>query len=231
MNYKKNIILFLSLILIIFSGKSQQLVPTETKALMEIYVTDFSDKPLAKETIIFVGTNNKSKISATTDNSGKVKILLPEGDVYDVKYRDFTEQINYSKVEIPAELGAFTYQLNIKFEPGKVYTLKNVNFETSKANLTPNSYTALNDLVGALKDNPAMTIEIAGHTDNIGTDETNLILSQDRANAVMKYLVTKGISQTRLTAKGYGASQPIASNDTEEGRKQNRRTEVRIIKQ
>jgi len=229
---KTNLTIFFFLFLLIsLQIKSQQLLPTETKALMEISVTNFSGKPLAKETIIFVGTKNKSKISVTTDNSGKAKVLLPEGDVYDVKYRDFTEQVNYSQVKIPTELGAFTYQLKIKFEPGKVYTLKNVNFETAKANLTTNSYSALDDLVGALKDNPAMEIEIAGHTDNIGTDETNLTLSQERANTVMKYVISKGVSQNRLTAKGYGASQPIVSNDTEEGRKQNRRTEVRIIKQ
>ncbi len=222
----------LTIILFVFVttiGKSQQLTPTETKALMEISVTNFSDKPLQKETIVFEGSKNKTKISAITDASGKAKVLLPEGDTYNVKYRDFMEQVNYSKVEIPAEPGAFTYQLKIKFEPEKVYTLKNVNFETAKANLTANSYPALNDFVGALKDIPTMIIEIAGHTDNIGSDETNLTLSQERANAVMKYIISKGIASNRITAKGYGATQPIASNDNEEGRKQNRRTEVRII--
>lgn len=224
-------IIFLFFVLISSQVKSQQLLPTETKALMEISVTNFSGKPQQKETIIFEGKKNKTKISVTTDVNGKGKVLLPEGDTYDVKYRDFMEQVNYSKVEIPTELGTFTYQLTIKFEPDKVYTLKNVNFETGKSTLTTSSYSALNELVGALKDNPPMVIEIAGHTDNIGTDEANLSLSQDRANTVMKHVISKGIASNRISAKGYGATQPIASNDDEEGRKQNRRTEVRIIKQ
>ena len=210
---------------------SQQILPTETKALLEVSVTNFSDKPLPKETIDFVGKRNKTPITVTTNNDGKAKVLLPEGDTYDIKYRDFIEQVNYSQVEIPTELGALTYQLTIKFEPEKVYTLKDVYFETAKATLTQNSYAALNELVGALKDNPTMVIEIAGHTDNVGTTEINKTLSQERANSVMKYLISKGISATRVSAKGYGSSQPIASNDNDEGRQQNRRTEVRIIKE
>jgi len=209
----------------------QKLTPTETKAVLEISVTNFKGGALPNEKIILTGEKNKTKINVTTNNEGKASVLLPEGDTYNIDYRNFTEQVNYSKIKIPTELGAFTYQLNIKFEPDKVFTLKNVNFETAKATLTNSSYTALNELVEALKAKLSMEIEIAGHTDNIGTDETNLKLSQDRANSVVNYLTSKGISKKRLTAKGYGATQPIADNETEEGRKQNRRTEVRIIVQ
>ena len=212
-------------------GFSQQIIPTETKALLDVSVTNFADKPLPKEIIDFVGKKNKTPITVTTDKDGKAKVLLPEGDVYDIKYRDFMEQVNYSQVDIPMELGAMTYQLTIKFEPEKVFTLKNVHFETAKAVLTPNSFDALNELVEALKTNPNMVIEIAGHTDNVGTTETNQILSQERANSVMKYLISNGISASRVSAKGYGSSQTVASNSTEEGRQQNRRTEVRIIKE
>ncbi len=206
-------------------------MPTETKALLEVSVTNFADKPLPKEIIDFVGKRNKTPITVTTDKDGKAKVLLPEGDIYDIKYRDFMEQVNYSQVDIPTELGAMTYQLTIKFEPEKVFTLKNVHFETAKAVLIPNSFDALNELVGALKANPNMVIEIAGHTDNVGTAETNQTLSQERANSVMKYLISKGIVSTRVSAKGYGSSQSVAPNNTEEGRQQNRRTEVRIIKE
>ncbi|MBI5539579.1 MAG: OmpA family protein [Bacteroidia bacterium] len=210
---------------------SQQLTPTETKALLEVSVTNFSGKPLPKEIIDFVGKKNKTPLTVTTDKDGKAKVLLPEGDIYDVKYRDFMEQVNYTQVDIPTELGALTYQLDIKFEPEKVFTLKDVHFETAKATLTSNSFASLNDLVGALKANPTMVIEIAGHTDNVGTDETNNTLSQERANSVMKYLISKGIAANRVSAKGYGSSQSVASNKDEAGRQQNRRTEVRIIKE
>jgi OmpA-OmpF porin, OOP family len=226
----KFILLFFTFSLLIINiSFCQELIPTETKALMEISVTDFSKKPLPNETLVFIGNKTKKEITATTGNDGKTKILLPEGDTYDVKYRDFTEQVNYSKVEIPTKLGVFTYQLNIKFEPDKVFTLKDVHFDTGKATITSSSFPSLNELVGALKAKPTMTIEIAGHTDNVGTPEANQKLSQDRANSVKQYLISKGIATNRLIAKGYGDTQPVADNDNEEGRKQNRRTEVRIV--
>ncbi len=210
---------------------SQETGPTETKALMEITVTDFAGKPLENESLSFVGTKDKKEHACKTGKDGKTKLLLPEGDTYDVKYRDLIEEVNYSKVEIPAEIGAFTYQLTIKYEPEKVFTLKDVHFETGKATLTVNSYPALNDLVGAMKTKSSMEIEIAGHTDNVGSPEANQKLSEGRANSVKQYLVSKGISPARVIAKGYGDTQPVADNDTEEGRGQNRRTEVRIVKE
>lgn len=213
------------------NGYSQEIGATETKALMEITVTDFSGKPRPNETLSFTGTKLKKVYSCKTGNDGKTKLLLPEGETYDIIYRDLIEEVNYSQIEIPAEPGAFTYQLVIKYEPEKVFTLKNVNFETGKATLTTNSYPALNDLAGALKSNTSMVIEIAGHTDNVGSQEVNQKLSEARANSVKQYLISKGISASRLSAKGYGDNQPIADNNSETGRQQNRRTEVRIIKE
>jgi outer membrane protein OmpA-like peptidoglycan-associated protein len=78
---------------------------------------------------------------------------------------------------------------------------------------------------------PNYVIEIGGHTDNVGKDESNITLSQNRANAIKQYLVKKGINADRIIAKGYGESQPIATNDTDEGRQKNRRTEIKIIKE
>lgn len=228
---KTTIILLAFSVICYYIVPAQELRPTETQALLEVKVTDFKDKPLPKESLTFIAKKTKKEYTVKTGADGKAKLLLPEGDTYEVKYRDFTEQVNYSDVPIPTELGAFSYNLNIKFEPEKVFTLKNVNFETGKANLTTNSYPALNELVELLKEKPTMTIEIAGHTDNVGSPEANQVLSEDRAKSVKQYLVTKGIAATRLTAKGYGDTQPIADNGSEDGRKQNRRTEVRIQKE
>jgi outer membrane protein OmpA-like peptidoglycan-associated protein len=80
-----------------------------------------------------------------------------------------------------------------------------------------------------LKKNPSLKIEISGHTDDVGNEQSNLKLSQSRAEAVKNYLTEKGITADRLTAKGYGKSKPIALNSTEEGRKQNRRTEFTVL--
>jgi outer membrane protein OmpA-like peptidoglycan-associated protein len=84
-------------------------------------------------------------------------------------------------------------------------------------------------LVALLKGNPEKKIEIGGHTDNVGSDEANLTLSNNRAQSVVDYLIKKGIATTRLTAKGYGETLPIATNDTDAGRAKNRRTEFKVI--
>jgi len=224
-------IIFLSFILFILTNNliSQKIVPTEDMALVNVTVSNYSKKPLIGENISFLSQKNKKQYSVVSDKEGKAQLLLPEGDVYDIKYRDFTEQKAYSSIKIPQQPGTFTYDLVIKFEPAKIFTLEDVHFETGKATLTPDSYKALNDLVEALKAKQTMVIEIAGHTDNVGSHETNLKLSQDRAVAVKNYLISKGINKERVTAKGYADSLPIASNDTEEGKAKNRRTEVRII--
>jgi outer membrane protein OmpA-like peptidoglycan-associated protein len=209
----------------------QKLEPSEQIALINIEVTDFKQKSHPNETITFISKSSQKKYTVKTNEKGLAKILLPEGDTYDIQYRDFMEQQNYSTITIPDQDGAYTYDLKIKFEPAKTYTLKNVHFETGKATLTKNSYPALNELVEALKNKPNLIIEIAGHTDNVGSFEFNLKLSQDRAETVRNYLISKGIAPHRIQAKGYADSQPIASNTTEEGKAKNRRTEVRIIKE
>lgn len=85
------------------------------------------------------------------------------------------------------------------------------------------------DLVEYLKRKPKVRIEIGGHTDNVGIDAKNKILSLERAKSIVAYLIAKGINETRVEANGYGAEEPIEENDTEEGRQKNRRTEVKIL--
>jgi outer membrane protein OmpA-like peptidoglycan-associated protein len=80
-----------------------------------------------------------------------------------------------------------------------------------------------------LSSNPKMRIEVGGHTDNIGNDLSNLTLSEQRAKSVMNYLIEKGITATRIEAKGFGKSKPVADNSTEAGRSKNRRTEFKVL--
>ncbi|MFM7105607.1 MAG: OmpA family protein, partial [Flavobacteriales bacterium] len=117
-----------------------------------------------------------------------------------------------------------------KLRAGATIVLKNVFFDSGKSDLKPESQVELDKLVGLLKDNPEKTIEIGGHTDDVGSDANNLSLSQQRSESVVAYLVNKGIDASRLTAKGYGESLPVGSNATEEGRALNRRTEFKILK-
>ncbi|MHB1401787.1 MAG: OmpA family protein [Thiobacillus sp.] len=113
-------------------------------------------------------------------------------------------------------------------EPAPVMTLvlEGVNFDFDKAVIRPQDYTILDQNIVALKEWGDVDVEVAGHTCSIGTEEYNLGLSQRRAEAVRNYLVSKGVSADRLTARGYGESRPVASNATREGRAQNRRVEL-----
>jgi outer membrane protein OmpA-like peptidoglycan-associated protein len=99
-----------------------------------------------------------------------------------------------------------------------------------KADLRKESTSELNHVVELMTEYPNMVVEVAGHTDNTGTAEHNMALSTERARSVLKYLVDKGIEKKRIVAVGYGMSKPLASNDTEEGKQSNRRTEFKIVK-
>ena len=107
--------------------------------------------------------------------------------------------------------------------------LEGVNFEFDSARLTQNSYEELNRTARSLREWPEVRVEIGGHTDDKGTDEYNMELSQRRAEAVRDYLMSRGISGSRLVAKGYGKTDPVNTNNTEEGRAQNRRVELKRL--
>lgn len=117
----------------------------------------------------------------------------------------------------------------------EVVILENVFYEINKASITPPSYPSLDKIAARLKSEPGTRVEISGHTDDTGSEEWNQQLSEQRAAHVVAYLVSKGVEKERLTFKGYGASKPVAPNknedgtDNPEGRRKNRRTEMRIV--
>jgi outer membrane protein OmpA-like peptidoglycan-associated protein len=106
------------------------------------------------------------------------------------------------------------------------FTLTGVNFKTASAELLEESYYMLETVYNSLEAYPKVKVEIAGHTDNEGSADYNRVLSEERAKTVMKYLINRGISPDRLTAKGYGKERPVASNNMAEGRAKNRRVEL-----
>src|SRR5690606_17323025 len=122
-------------------------------------------------------------------------------------------------------------EMNFQLQPievGVTVNLKDVLFEQSKTLLLPESFDELDLVVSFLKANPSVRIELSGHTDNRGIPAQNVKLSQGRVDKVKEYLISKGIDKKRISGKGYGGSKPIASNDTEETRKLNRRVEFTI---
>ena len=166
-----------------------------------------------------------------TDETGHYLITLPVGKDYAFNvnrkgYLFYSD--NYSlKDKAPDS----TYLKNIPLQPVEVnaaMVLKNIFFDFSKYALRNESQVELDKLVQFLKDNPTVKIVVEGHTDNVGAAADNLKLSENRARAVMNYLLNNGITAGRVTSKGFGATRPIADNRSEEGRAFNRRTEIKI---
>ena len=119
----------------------------------------------------------------------------------------------------------------VKAEVKQIFkkALNGIQFESAKATIKKSSYPILNQIVNIMKENPEYKLDIKGHTDNSGKPEKNLVLSDDRANSVRTYLINNGIDESRMTAKGYGDTMPIASNSKPAGRALNRRVEFEVV--
>ncbi len=206
---------------------------TDDQTLLKVLVSDYSENPKAREKIIFFSKATGKTYSAISNESGNFNILLPEGAAYRILVDYVGVNISYSEVEIPKTEGpGRPIRLNVQFEiKTKTIVLRNVHFDFGQATMKTSSFRALRSLVEAMKRKPAMVVEIAGHTDDVGNDSDNLRLSQKRAESVQSYLFRNGIDRERVMAKGYGETVPVAPNDSEKNRAKNRRTEVRIIQQ
>ena len=136
--------------------------------------------------------------------------------------------------ELPEEIrsDSANYLSNVdvvELAAGDALVLQNIQFEYNSSALTDDSQKGIAILTAFLKRNPDIKVELAGHTDNVGSEQYNLKLSSDRAEVVRQALIASGIDEKRLTAKGYGATKPLVPNDSDEHRAQNRRTEMIII--
>ena len=202
-------------------------------AAVDVTVSDFKNNLLNNEIIVFKSKINNKEFQGITNETGKFTVRLPAGDEYEIFILGFKDSTSYNVLKIPATTGNAYYKnpfkVDIQFQPSKTFVLEDCNFDFGKATLQPESYTVLDELVSYLVRKDDEKIEIGGHTDNVGSAASNLKLSQERANAVRDYLIAKGISADRLFAKGYGMTEPVADNKTEDGRAQNRRTEVKVL--
>ena len=164
--------------------------------------------------------------------TGKFLIALPSGENYGISVAASGYLFHSENFDLPIGDGFNMINKDIELKNIKVgnnIALKNVFFNTGKWDIKETSYSELDRLVSLLTELNSLKIEISGYTDNIGSESFNVLLSQRRADAVMNYLLEKGIDKNRIVAKGYGQANPIALNDNEKGRALNRRTEFKII--
>lgn len=170
--------------------------------------------------------------SYSNQGTGEFLLCIPSGKDYALNVNKDGYLFHSENFSLKNYKSLEPYKLEIqlqKLRPGASIVLNNVFFETNKWDLKPESMVELNKLADLLKANPDKKIEIGGHTDNVGSDEANMTLSNNRAASVVTYLVKQGIDASRLTSKGYGETLPVASNETDEGRAKNRRTEFKIV--
>lgn len=165
--------------------------------------------------------------------TGDYKMMLPTKQSYTISaakkgFMAVSEPLDFTKENNFKEVKKNIYLLPI--EAGQKMTLNSVFFEQSKAIIIDTSFPELDRIVRAMKENPTMEIMLEGHTDNQGDWNANLLLSKERVEEVQKYLTIKGINMKRIQVQGYGSTRPVASNNSEEKRRLNRRVEVTIIK-
>lgn len=186
--------------------------------------------PSAVELIDLATGRSVSKVQ--TDGTGRYLVTLPVGKDYAFNVNRKGYLFYSGNFNLSQKAPDSTYNIDIllqPIEPNATIVLKNIFFDVNKYDLKPESTAELDKVVEFLHDNPALKIQINGHTDNVGTPQDNQALSNNRAKAVVNYLITRGIDPKRLAYKGYGETQPVADNNTPEGRAQNRRTELKIL--
>jgi outer membrane protein OmpA-like peptidoglycan-associated protein len=197
-------------------------------------VRDANTNKAVEAEITITDNATKEVISKTKSNSedGNYLVALPCGKNYGVAIEKAGHLFHSENVNLPCSQGYREVKKEIKLisaKPGAKVVLKNIFFDTGKSELRPESSSELQRLVKLLQTNPALKIEVSGHTDNIGDPKLNQALSETRAQNVLNFLVSNGIPKSRLVAKGYGSTQPIDNNNTEAGRQNNRRTEFKVL--
>ena len=189
-------------------------------------------KPVLARLVFIDPGGEIEDVNAITNESGEYVARLPEATIYGVEinatgylyFLDIVDLLGHSGNEKVVQ----DFFLK-KIEVGTKVVLENIYFETGKAVLRPESYDALDQVFRFLENNTGMKLEISGHTDNTGSLRINQKLSLGRAKAVVDYLVSRGIPDEMLVFEGYADTQPVAPNDTPEGRERNRRVEFKVL--
>lgn len=213
--------------------KKPEFIPIDTTLTITGRVVDADTKTPVVGKIEIVD-NDLSKVIATaiSNETGDYKATLPSRKKFGVEIVARDYMLYLGNIDLTGTLDSMTIRRDFeltKVEVGAKLVLKNIFFETGKATLKPESFQQLQSVKNLLDNNPSLKIEISGHTDNVGSFKSNQKLSEDRAKAVADYLIGTGIDNSRIEHKGYSFSQPIAPNNTPDGKAQNRRVEFKIL--
>ena len=206
--------------------------PVPTTYMKGIVFDEKTNQRLAADFKIIDLENENEVVSATADPvTGSFLISLPVNKNYALNVSMDGYLFHSENIELLSGTPDEPFLKNVgmkQLSVGESVVLKNVFFETNKYDLKDESRVELMKLHSFMQNNPAVSIEISGHTDNVGNDNDNQTLSENRAQAIYNFLIENGIEADRLSYKGYGETQPIDTNDTEEGRANNRRSEFKI---
>lgn len=208
--------------------------PTRVNYVKGIVTDRKTGEPLRADFELVDLSTSQTVVSSASDRiNGSFLVTLPVDNEYALNvskdgYLFHSEHFSLEKENSATD----PYRMDVKLQPiqfGETVILKNIFFETASYDLLPESMVELKRLERFMENNPTIRIEIGGHTDDVGSDEDNLLLSENRAKAVRDHLIDKGVDAERIEHKGYGESSPIDTNDTEEGRAANRRTEFKVL--
>ena len=217
---------------------------TATEAAMRLFVVDPEAGPIRGVVVKMTAPDGAEYYTGETDTQGYAEVLVPVGQRYGMEYLSLGRRTTTANVEVPTGPRQ-DIRLTLRYrrfrgrprprprlqnapaeaEPPR-FVLDGVFFDSNRATLTTESSGRLDRVVEYMTHKPSARLRVAGHTDNVGNPRDNQSLSERRAQAVREYLIAHGIDGGRIEAVGYGDQQPVAPNDTEEGRQKNRRIEA-----
>jgi len=213
----------------------KEIRPQSVSFFKALVVDATSSKPIVSGVKITDIQKNLSFYNGNTSDDGTALIIMPKGDQYGIQISAKGYIFISESVKIPDSANVkmpyiSTYKMErISNSIGKTFPMRNIFFESGSDQLSSASNAELGSIFHMMKENPDIVVQIDGHTDNIGGEKDNLLLSQNRAKAVMNELIKRGIPAKKILAKGFGESKPLTDNSSEGGRQINRRTEFTII--
>lgn len=224
--------------------RPSEIEASATHAAMRLFVVNPDTGPLPGIVIKMTGPDGTAYYTRETDSVGYAEVLVPVGQRYQIEYLSLGRRSVTANVEVPegpnqdirltmryrrqrpAPLPPRATPLPEEEQEQERFVLEGVLFGTGSADIDAESFPRLDRVVEYMTHRPSSRIRIAGHTDNVGNPQRNKRLSERRAEAVRTYLIEHGIDGDRIEAVGYGDERPVASNETEEGQRQNRRIEA-----